>query len=157
MILFIYFDGFAGRSVPLLATRLHVPAVHGRVPVHAHPSGRCAFQVVVAIVYVFRGGIYLPLCMLPFSKGANICRHNNNFDFYATKTYVIYVAVNRIQIVRSLEGRFEEAVIAYLFLVNILPVCIVPLIWTETHKLSNVLNAWTDFEVYTSSHIYAVA
>lgn len=57
------------------------------------------------------------------------------------------MAVNRIKIVRSLEGRFEESVIAYLFLVNILPVCIVPLIWTETHKFCLVLNEWTDFEV----------
>lgn len=63
--------------------------------------------------------------------------------------YVIYVAVNRINIVRSLEGRFEEAVIAYLFLVNILPVCIVPLVWTETQKLSDVLNEWMDFEVFS--------
>lgn len=50
-------------------------------------------------------------------------------------------------IVRSLEGRFEEAVIAYLFLVNILPVLIVPLIWTETGKFCRILNDWTDFEV----------
>lgn len=64
------------------------------------------------------------------------------------KCYVLYVAINRINIVRSLEGRFEEAVIAYLFLVNILPVCIVPLIWTETQKLCDVLNEWMDFEVY---------
>lgn len=55
--------------------------------------------------------------------------------------------MNRINIVRSLEGRFEEAVIAYLFLVNILPVCIIPLIWTETGKFSAVLNDWTEFEV----------
>lgn len=52
-----------------------------------------------------------------------------------------------MNIVRSLDGRFEESVIAYLFLVNILPVLIVPLIWTETGKFSKILNDWTDFEV----------
>lgn len=61
--------------------------------------------------------------------------------------YVIYVASNRIKIVQSLEGRFEESVIAYLFLVNILPICIIPMIWIETKKVAQVLNDWTDFEV----------
>lgn len=49
--------------------------------------------------------------------------------------------------VQSLEGRFEESVIAYLFLVNILPLIIVPMIWTETGKFAEVLNDWNDFEV----------
>lgn len=52
-----------------------------------------------------------------------------------------------MHIVRSLEGRFEEAVIAYLFLVNILPVMIVPLTWTETGKFCAILNDWSDFEL----------
>lgn len=51
-----------------------------------------------------------------------------------------------MQIVRTLEGRFEEAVIAYLFIVNILPVLIIPLMWYETRKVSNLLNQWVDFE-----------
>lgn len=55
--------------------------------------------------------------------------------------------MNRIKIVQSLEGRFEESVIAYLFLVNILPICIIPMIWIETKKVAQVLNDWTDFEV----------
>lgn len=63
------------------------------------------------------------------------------------QSYVIYVGINRIKIVQSLEGRFEESVIAYLFLVNILPILIVPMIWTETGKFTKVLNDWTDFEV----------
>lgn len=63
------------------------------------------------------------------------------------QSYVVYIAIGRIHIVTSLEGRFEEAVIAYLFLVNILPVLIVPMIWTETGKFATVLNDWMDFEV----------
>lgn len=52
-----------------------------------------------------------------------------------------------MDVVRSLEGRFEEAVIAYLFLVNLLPVLIVPIIWYETKKIVRVLNNWNEFEV----------
>lgn len=58
------------------------------------------------------------------------------------------MAIGRIDVVRSLEGRFEESVIAYLFLVNILPVCIIPIVWTEMNKFTALLNDWTDFEVY---------
>lgn len=60
---------------------------------------------------------------------------------------MIYVAINRINVVRSLEGRFEEAVIAYLFLVNLLPLIIIPIVWYETRKIVVVLNNWSDFEV----------
>lgn len=52
-----------------------------------------------------------------------------------------------MKIIKSLEGRFEEAVIAYLFVVNILPIVIIPLMWFESRKIARVLDNWTDFEV----------
>lgn len=58
-----------------------------------------------------------------------------------------YVGIHRVSVVQSLEGRFEESVIAYLFLVNILPILIIPMIWLETAKFTRVLNDWTEFEV----------
>ncbi|XP_055843751.1 gustatory and odorant receptor 63a isoform X1 [Episyrphus balteatus] len=61
--------------------------------------------------------------------------------------YVGYVADNRIQIVSSLKGPFEEAVIAYLFLVNILPIILIPIMWSETRKIAGLLNDWNDFEI----------
>ncbi|KAL9904783.1 gustatory receptor 63a isoform 1-T2 [Glossina fuscipes fuscipes] len=61
--------------------------------------------------------------------------------------YVVYVANNRIRIVTSLSGPFEEAVIAYLFLVNILPIFLIPLLWWETRKICVLLNDWDDFEI----------
>lgn len=48
---------------------------------------------------------------------------------------------------RSLKGSFEESVIAYLFLLNIFPILIIPIMWIETKKFCQVLNNWTDFEV----------
>lgn len=47
----------------------------------------------------------------------------------------------------SLEGRFEEAVIAYLFIVNLLPIVIILLMWYECGKVAVLLNDWMDFEV----------
>lgn len=49
--------------------------------------------------------------------------------------------------VKSLKGSFEESVIAYLFLLNILPILIIPMMWLETGKFTEVLNNWTEFEV----------
>lgn len=55
--------------------------------------------------------------------------------------------MNRIKVISTLEGRFEEAVVAYLFIVNILPVIIIPLLWYESKKVAIVMNNWRDFEV----------
>ncbi|XP_055696310.1 gustatory and odorant receptor 24 [Lutzomyia longipalpis] len=65
----------------------------------------------------------------------------------ALMTYVVFVVIKRIALVRNLEGRFEEAVIAYLFLVNLLPVVIVPMMWYESSKVVGVWNRWSDFEL----------
>lgn len=58
-----------------------------------------------------------------------------------------FVALNRLKIIRNLEGRFEEAIIAYLFLVNLVPVLIIPMMWYEAKKVAQLLNHWSDFEV----------
>ncbi|KFB40736.1 AGAP001915-PA-like protein [Anopheles sinensis] len=67
--------------------------------------------------------------------------------FLLLTIYIVFIALNRIEIVRTLEGRFEESVIAYLFIVNILPILIIPLMWYETRKVASVVNGWVDFEV----------
>lgn len=67
--------------------------------------------------------------------------------FFPVQVFVAYVAKNRISIVSSLSGPFEEAVIAYLFLVNILPLILVPILWWEARKIAKLWNDWDDFEV----------
>lgn len=53
----------------------------------------------------------------------------------------------RFDIVKQMEGGFEEAMVGYLFLVNMLPLALVPVMWKETSKIAKVLNGWSDFEV----------
>ncbi|NP_001273828.1 gustatory and odorant receptor 63a-like [Musca domestica] len=67
--------------------------------------------------------------------------------FICLSAYVAYVTNQRIMIVTSLSGPFEEAVIAYLFLVNILPIFTVPIMWWETRKVCTLFNDWDDFEI----------
>uniref|UniRef100_A0A182PC41 Gustatory receptor n=1 Tax=Anopheles epiroticus TaxID=199890 RepID=A0A182PC41_9DIPT len=66
--------------------------------------------------------------------------------FLLLTVYIAFILLNRIEIVRTLEGRFEESVIAYLFIVNILPLLIIPLMWFESRKVVSVVNGWVDFE-----------
>lgn len=66
---------------------------------------------------------------------------------------MFFIANDRIDIIQSLEGRFEESVIAYLFLLNILPILIIPMTWIETAKFTDVLNNWTEFEVISNLSI----
>ncbi|KAL7037952.1 hypothetical protein ACKWTF_009410 [Chironomus riparius] len=61
--------------------------------------------------------------------------------------YISFTFTKRLEIVRTGEGRFEEAVIAYLFIVNLLPIFIVPIMWYEAKKIASILNEWSDFEV----------
>ncbi|KAJ2947628.1 hypothetical protein O0L34_g17429 [Tuta absoluta] len=67
--------------------------------------------------------------------------------FFSIASYVLYMSLHKVQILRSAEGKFEEAVIEYLFTVYLFPMAIVPIMWYETRKIVTVLNGWVDFEV----------
>lgn len=62
-------------------------------------------------------------------------------------SYVLYLSLHKVQILRTAEGKFEEAVIEYLFTVYLFPMITVPVLWYETRKIAEVLNGWVDFEV----------
>nr|AXF48825.1 gustatory receptor GR24 [Lobesia botrana] len=63
--------------------------------------------------------------------------------------YLLYLSLHKVQIVRTgaQEGKFEEAVIEYLFTVYLFPMIAVPILWYETRKIADVLNGWVDYEV----------
>ncbi|XP_046751421.1 gustatory and odorant receptor 24 [Diprion similis] len=68
--------------------------------------------------------------------------------YVAMTAYVLYVIWNRIKIVQAVQGRFEEAVIAYLFIVFLVPNFLVPVFWYETRKNAGCFNHWMDFEIF---------
>ncbi|CAH0731864.1 unnamed protein product, partial [Brenthis ino] len=61
--------------------------------------------------------------------------------------YILYLSLNKVQILRTAEGKFEEAVIEYLFTVYLFPMMVVPILWYETPKIAGILNGWVDFEI----------
>lgn len=90
------------------------------------------YQVVVVVVAV------IPL---------NFAGVRRWINFPPPQLYVYFVAVSRLRIISNLEGRFEEAIIAYLFLVNLVPILLIPMMWYESKKVAQLLNSWSDFEV----------
>ncbi|CAG9864389.1 unnamed protein product, partial [Phyllotreta striolata] len=60
--------------------------------------------------------------------------------------YIGYIQWDKLDMVRSSEGRFEEAVIDYLFSVYLLPIVINPIACVEAKKLARVLTNFMAFE-----------
>lgn len=60
--------------------------------------------------------------------------------------FIGYVQWDNVELVRSAEGRFEEAVIDYLFIVYLIPIVINPIIWYQAKKHSAVLEEIYNFE-----------
>lgn len=78
------------------------------------------------------------------------------FIYLLILAYVVWVLMHRIDIKEtkgdkksgeSTGGKFEEAVIAYLFFVYLLPIISIPILWFETSKVVGVFNDWRKFEV----------
>ncbi|XP_063380245.1 gustatory and odorant receptor 24 [Cydia fagiglandana] len=69
--------------------------------------------------------------------------------YFSLIGYLLYLSLNKVQIVRTgaQEGKFEEAVIEYLFTVYLFPMIAVPLLWYETRKIAEVLNGWVEYEI----------
>lgn len=69
------------------------------------------------------------------------------FVFIAMIGYIVYISMNRTKSSKASEGRFEEAVISYLFTIQLSPLFMIPTMWYETKKIAEVLNSWSDFEI----------
>lgn len=60
--------------------------------------------------------------------------------------YVGYIKWDKVEIVKTAEGKFEDAVIDYLFSVYLLPVVLIPIALYEAKKVAKVYNEWSLFE-----------
>lgn len=66
--------------------------------------------------------------------------------FAVILAYTAYIKYDKVEIVRTAEGKFEEAVIDYLFSVYLLPVVILPVSLYESRKMAKVYTDWFTFE-----------
>lgn len=103
-----------------------------------------AYSLFIFVLVVVSQDGWSPVLLI---SGITDQRLRGPGHFLSFQLYVYFVALNRLRIIRNLEGRFEEAIIAYLFLVNLVPVIIIPMMWYEARKVAKLLNHWADFEV----------
>nr|UNE74350.1 gustatory receptor 3 [Holotrichia oblita] len=68
------------------------------------------------------------------------------FVFLLIISYIGYTKWDKVEIVRSAEGKFEEAVIDYLFTVYLIPVILIPVAWYESSRTASVFSEWMAFE-----------
>lgn len=60
--------------------------------------------------------------------------------------YIAYIKWDKVEFIKSAEGKFEEAVIDYLFTVYLIPVIIIPVAWYESTRTASVFSEWRAFE-----------
>ncbi|XP_022904370.1 gustatory and odorant receptor 24 [Onthophagus taurus] len=60
--------------------------------------------------------------------------------------YIGYIKWDHVEMVKSTEGKFEEAVIDYLFTVYLVPIIILPLTWYESRNIASIYCEWSTFE-----------
>ncbi|XP_012260950.2 gustatory and odorant receptor 24 [Athalia rosae] len=68
--------------------------------------------------------------------------------YIALSAHILYVVWNRVKIIQAVQGKFEEAVIAYLFVVYLAPHLLIPVFWYETKRTANCFNHWMDFQIF---------
>lgn len=68
--------------------------------------------------------------------------------FIVSVAYVGYINWDKVEMVTSAEGKFEEAVIDYLFTVYLLPVVLIPITWFESRRMGSVFTDWVSFEKF---------
>lgn len=71
------------------------------------------------------------------------------FIYVLIAAFIIYIQWDNVKLVRSAEGRFEEAVIDYLFTVYLIPIILNPLVWYQAKRHSAVLE-----QIYTFEEFY---
>ncbi|GLV42554.1 Gustatory receptor 63a [Carabus blaptoides fortunei] len=96
--------------------------IMGMLPMSRLSRGRFAFQVASAITFY-------------------------SLTLYATMIgYIVYIQLNQVKVMKSSEGKFEEAAIDYLFITYLIPIIAVPLLWYETNRIADCYNLWSEFE-----------
>ncbi|KAJ8950099.1 hypothetical protein NQ318_017824 [Aromia moschata] len=92
------------------------------------------------------------LGLFPIGNVGNIFQVTTRWMIYSVAIYlgilgyIGYIRWDKIEMVRSAEGRFEEAVIDYLFTVYLVPIVINPIAWYEAKRQASVLTSMVAFE-----------
>ncbi|XP_017774851.1 PREDICTED: gustatory and odorant receptor 24 [Nicrophorus vespilloides] len=111
-------------------------------------SETIVYDTLKPIIYLARAMGIFPVSFV--SKGkfkiTTVLLVYSGFVLLVMVGYIGYIKWDKVEIVKSAEGRFEEAVIGYLFTLYLVPVLMLPVSWYEAIKLVRVFNDWSVFE-----------
>lgn len=124
---------------------------HPNVPVQAFDTGLdhgIVFGTLKPILYLMRAFGLFPIGVTEpgILKSTPTLMVYSGGVFAVIMAYIGYIKWDRVEIVRSAEGKFEEVVIDYLFSVYLVPVVIIPLAIYESVKVAKVYTNWLVFE-----------
>lgn len=111
-------------------------------------DGGVVQECLKPIIMLERSMGIFPISVMPggFAKVTLPLMVYSVFVFFSILLYIGYIKWDKVEIVRSTEGKFEEAVIDYLFTVYLLPVVIIPIAWYESSRMASVFSEWMAFE-----------
>lgn len=146
----------AKRKSIFLESGLSTPQPPKAAPARLFNKPTEAFTKENGVIYDTLKPIYFLMRLMGIFPAANtdsgIFKVNPQWLGYSVLVFAVvigfigYIKWHSIEVVRSQEGRFEEAVIDYLFTVYLLPIIINPIVWYEGRKLADVVTNWIFFE-----------
>nr|AKC58581.1 gustatory receptor 4 [Anomala corpulenta] len=147
----VYLEGasvfYQKNKVTQVAPALSNNAQWNNLPYSASEGG-VVQECLKPIIMLERSMGIFPISVVPggFSKVTLPWMIYSVFVFLLILSYIGYIKWDKVEIVRSTEGKFEEAVIDYLFTVYLIPVVIIPIAWYESSRMASVFSEWMAFE-----------
>lgn len=112
------------------------------------PHQGVVFETLKPIIYLLRAIGLFPIAREPpgiFVVSTPLLIYSAAV-LLAIAGYVGYIKWDKVEIVKTAEGKFEDAVIDYMFSVYLLPVVMIPIALYEARKVAKVYNEWNLFE-----------
>lgn len=112
------------------------------------PHQGVVFETLKPVIYLLRALGLFPIAKLPpgvFMVSVPLLIYSVVL-LLTVAGYVGYIKWDKVEIVKTAEGKFEDAVIDYLFSVYLLPVVLIPIALYEAKKVAKVYNEWCLFE-----------
>lgn len=112
------------------------------------PYQGVVFETLKPMIYLLRAIALFPIARVPpgvFAVSLPLLLYSVAVSLTVTG-YVGYIKWDKVEIVKTAEGKFEDAVIDYLFSVYLLPVVLIPTALYEAKKVAMVYNEWSLFE-----------
>lgn len=106
------------------------------------------FETLKPVIYLLRAIGLFPIAKVPpgvYAVSTPLLIYSAAV-LLTIASFVGYIKWDKVEIFKTAEGKFEDAVIDYLFSVYLLPVVMIAIALYEARKVAQVYNEWNLFE-----------